>query len=588
MYLNTISMENVGPIESLRISIKRPNSDVAPSPLLLVGENGSGKTMLLATVADALYEFGASAFRDVLPEVSMGHQYFKVTGGTNQRIGANYSFSIMEFASGDTKLVYVDKSGALTLQQLHERLGRSIPPAGGWDINGNVKSVTDNKAIVESEFLRGAYCFFPANRFEPPHWINPPVAGEIAGFKHAQRFSGMLSKPIAVDSASAATFQWLLDVVLDNYALGVPAAEGHMVWRSMNQIVQSIMNMPNCRLGVGRRGSLGRLAIGETDAAGKWARPIAPTLSHLSAGQNVLLNMFATILRYADIGGVAQLGQVEGIAVIDEVDLHLHSQHQLEVLPRLIALLPKVQFVMSTHSPLVLLGLTRALGESAIQIVDLPRGQNIQAEAFSEFQVAFDAFRNTRSFQEQLERLSGNAKRPTVYVEGELDEKYIKKALSVFGRTDLIERLDVLWIGQQGPQGPRFTGKSGLNSALGYLEANPASMVAPVVLLYDCDANKLDSQSGRLFVRSVPKNVANKLVEEGIENALAEGVFEDRFFVTTVRPDKKGGSATIRALDKSALCEFLCNERRVSNEKERADFAGFQPLLGILDAIPLQ
>ncbi|MBR4624949.1 MAG: AAA family ATPase [Alphaproteobacteria bacterium] len=42
-----------------------------------------------------------------------------------------------------------------------------------------------------------------------------------------------------------------------------------------------------------------------------------------------------------------------GIVMIDEVDLHLHPQWQLVVLPKLTETFPNCQFVVTTHSPLV-------------------------------------------------------------------------------------------------------------------------------------------------------------------------------------------------------------------------------------------
>ena len=54
MYLNKIVCENVGPIES--ISVKpRFNSAGNPMPIVLVGENGSGKSILLSQIVDKQY-----------------------------------------------------------------------------------------------------------------------------------------------------------------------------------------------------------------------------------------------------------------------------------------------------------------------------------------------------------------------------------------------------------------------------------------------------------------------------------------------------------------------------------------------------
>jgi predicted ATP-binding protein involved in virulence len=42
-----------------------------------------------------------------------------------------------------------------------------------------------------------------------------------------------------------------------------------------------------------------------------------------------------------------------GIVLIDEIDLHLHPQWQMSILPKLSEALPNIQFIVTTHSPLV-------------------------------------------------------------------------------------------------------------------------------------------------------------------------------------------------------------------------------------------
>ena len=43
-----------------------------------------------------------------------------------------------------------------------------------------------------------------------------------------------------------------------------------------------------------------------------------------------------------------------GIVIIDEIDVHLHISLQKKVLPFLIKAFPRVQFIVSTHSPFVI------------------------------------------------------------------------------------------------------------------------------------------------------------------------------------------------------------------------------------------
>ncbi|WP_397399759.1 AAA family ATPase [Phenylobacterium sp.] len=47
------------------------------------------------------------------------------------------------------------------------------------------------------------------------------------------------------------------------------------------------------------------------------------------------------------------LNEIPGIVLVDEIDLHLHPAWQREVIPLLAHAFPKLQFVLSSHSPLV-------------------------------------------------------------------------------------------------------------------------------------------------------------------------------------------------------------------------------------------
>lgn len=80
--------------------------------------------------------------------------------------------------------------------------------------------------------------------------------------------------------------------------------------------------------------------------------------SELSDGYHAFIALVADIARRAVMlngfdGGEAP-ARVEGVVLIDELDLHLHPRWQRVALPRLREAFPKLQFVVSTHSPQVL------------------------------------------------------------------------------------------------------------------------------------------------------------------------------------------------------------------------------------------
>ena len=78
--------------------------------------------------------------------------------------------------------------------------------------------------------------------------------------------------------------------------------------------------------------------------------------------------MFGTILRYADAAGMTPQ-DVSGIVVIDELDAHMHIKLQMDAAPLLIAMFPRIQFIISTHSPIFLLGMERQFPDGGVQIL---------------------------------------------------------------------------------------------------------------------------------------------------------------------------------------------------------------------------
>lgn len=82
------------------------------------------------------------------------------------------------------------------------------------------------------------------------------------------------------------------------------------------------------------------------------------TWSDLSDGYHVVFGVVGDIARRAlllnGMHGVAAVLDIEGVAMIDEVDLHLHPRWQRRVLEGLRAAFRNLQFIVTTHSPQVL------------------------------------------------------------------------------------------------------------------------------------------------------------------------------------------------------------------------------------------
>jgi predicted ATPase len=78
------------------------------------------------------------------------------------------------------------------------------------------------------------------------------------------------------------------------------------------------------------------------------------TLTQLSDGERAVLLLLADLARAAASTAPGKLLHINGVVLIDEVDAHLHPKWQRDILPALRKVFPNIQFIVTTHSPLVL------------------------------------------------------------------------------------------------------------------------------------------------------------------------------------------------------------------------------------------
>jgi len=78
----------------------------------------------------------------------------------------------------------------------------------------------------------------------------------------------------------------------------------------------------------------------------------------LSQGYQAVISLVADIIGnvWLEAGSEVELDDMEGIVLVDELDLHLHPTWQTEIVAGLRAAFPAMQFIVTTHSPLVLAG----------------------------------------------------------------------------------------------------------------------------------------------------------------------------------------------------------------------------------------
>jgi hypothetical protein len=167
--------------------------------------------------------------------------------------------------------------------------------------------------------------------------------------------------------------------------------------------------------------------------------------------------------------------------------------------------------------------------------------------------------------------------KPLVLTEGETDPVYIKTALELLGETEILEQVDIEWVGASRGKGKSInTGDSGLNNTRDVLISNPQFLTKKVLLLYDCDTNKPNEDHEKLNIRKIPRQ-ENRKVKKGIENLFPEHLFIKEFYLPKTKYGDYGEENQIQEFQKMKFCKWICEER-----KQADDFVDFKIIIELI------
>ena len=447
MYIKKLIDKNVGPLTDVKIDFPFFENG-NPKPVILVGENGSGKTTVLSNIVDSFIEMARIEFNNVAqPNANSGYQYFKAITSAEINTNATYMYSFILFDNSNAKN-YLFKSGNVPSEEFEKETGLTLSSFPN-NKDRNYKFTSVNKDSVSEIWERNVICYFGPDRYEKPAWMGNKYykAEEIMHPAITNNWSGKLKNNIIVNDIVSDNLQWLLDVITDSRA-DIAGQEDHIriehinpkflyLLRNTRKTLEIIMSriigediyfQLNDRSHGGSRFKLVRRADDKV---------ICPTLDSLSTGQLALFNLFATIVRYADNNNIAQSFYTEiitGIVVIDEIELHLHSKLQKDVLPQLIRMFPKVQFIITSHAPLFLLGMRDSFGDDGFEVYEMPNAKRIDVEGFSEFGNAYNYLKETERYREEIAEIMKRlpyGEKPIIVTEGSTDWKHMKTAYQV-------------------------------------------------------------------------------------------------------------------------------------------------------------
>ena len=621
MYVKRLQLGNYGPLRDF--DIRFPFDGERPKPVLLVGGNGSGKTIALSHIVNAMVQAKDAVYPES-SELDPG-KVFKLRSNSYVSVGAEYYYARSDFES---------EFFVRELRLKKPKHTYAEPPMGvdgrGFDAwnaildREEIDHFEDNfretsktnilepsvKATAKNVVSGRCLLYFPSNRAEEPAWLNQANLRAKPQYTEGTRFQGETRRRLIARSPLRDIHDWLYDVAYDRAAfemrsqslpIAVPTALDEIQRQTvplplflgyrgdasnayelaltiLRAVIPELAAKTNLWFGIGGRHN--RLISLESNQG-----TIAPNLFQLSSGEMALLALFLSILRDFDLREArnvpfASAQDIKGLVVVDEVDLHLHSKHQYDVLPNLLHMFPQVQFVVTTHSPLFVLGMAKMFGDEGFEVYDLPSGSRVTPEDFDEFGQAFLAFKDTSEFSDEVRARVEQSHRPILFVEGPTDRDYLQRAGDLLGKTHVLEEFEVQPVG----------GNGRLKTIWKSLTSVPESAAKAAMLLHDPESQVGNEDKGAIRKRKMP-HFEEHPISKGVENLFDQATLEkarrQRAEFIDVDPSRtkivRGKevpvpeSWSVNDDEKRNLCDWLCDQGTYE------DFRNFEAVFEILE-----
>ena len=470
MYLERGVIKNYGPVCEFSYLFKF-NENQNPKPTVVVGKNGCGKTLLLSSMVHSIIEIKRTLGLE-LNEVDE-NKFYRV--GSKSYIKTNENYYYLNYNYSEN-VVYSD----VAVRNYDQFKANEFNQAQFQNVQVEEQRLQKEgffqhvSNVDKTVFENNVFLYFPVDRFYQPAWIN----GDNKKLKfnaNLQKWVGRSETDIIKVNVISEIEQWLLDVIMDKYLYeqtinnvenpnmisGTRLIQQVVNYSGKNTNIQNQINLilteiykykyeniQFARIGVSQK-QYRKISILIRDNTGTETE-VTPTFSHLSSGEVMILSIFASILKeYDRVSNHVDVSteNIRGIVIIDEIDLHLHSDLAKNVLPILINMFKGIQFIISSHSPFFLLGMKDTFSDNC-EFVNLPSGEILgDVENFEEIRNCYNlidnGFERLRNNLETVSEDLKSIKKPLIITEGKTDWKHFKRALSEFQSQAKFVDLDI-------------------------------------------------------------------------------------------------------------------------------------------------
>lgn len=340
MYIRDISIKNFKSYKNCQLILDEGLN-------LLIGDNGVGKTSALSAVSNLLACIIKKLSREDETKIWLEDVNMDITSGGESVIDIKYNYPVV--ISGD--ICGTDSKLTVAVSR-NENLGLQID-----------SQMSEQKIL---EMCNGRYPLFSFQKFDR-EWKTPDYLGEnkvVVQTGMMDRMEGYTGCLYGTETENKIQ-QWCLKMSIMEYEKKGTIKE----FRTFQNIIKRFMQIIEDTeedFKVSYSMKLSSLVY-ETDSK-------SIPLYELSTGYRALLAMimelaYRTVILNPDIS--EDLEDLPGIVLVDEVDAHLHPKWQWSILDALHMVFPKVQFIIGTHSPIVISSAKNA------RIIALNKGEEV-------------------------------------------------------------------------------------------------------------------------------------------------------------------------------------------------------------------
>lgn len=283
--------------------------------LIITGKNGSGKTSLLLEIDKFLSKTFDGQYEDI------------------QQLQENKQFYINQLENINLK-----ESNRISFQSQLDQISKRIKAFGDVNIKfSNSLSSIYEKAKVGNFII----AYFDAKRHTN---LNVPIGINKIDLK---------KKYDIKERANVNFIQYIVNLKADrSFARDdneMQTVESIDKWfNNFEERLRTIFDDPSLQLVFDRKKYNFDIKLDDKESFG---------FNTLSDGYSAIISIITEILLRMESNN-SKSYDVEGVVIIDEIDTHLHVDLQKKILPFLVDFFPRIQFIVTTHSPFVLSSLS--------------------------------------------------------------------------------------------------------------------------------------------------------------------------------------------------------------------------------------